>query len=75
MAVNSSRSMNGDLREGTTDGAYRKDRPNTSVAPGMGDEIVKAERASLHPFFGYGFPNTEYPAKVTNARQSFEGGR
>lgn len=71
MAVNQSRSMNADLREGTTDGAYRKSRPNTTVSPGMGDEMVKKERASLHPFYGYGFPNTEYPAKVTNARESF----
>lgn len=72
MAVNQSRSMNADLREGATDGAYRKARPNTTVAPAMGDEAVKAERASLHPFQGYGFPNTQYPAPVTNTRQSFE---
>ena len=72
MAVNQSRSMNGDLREGATDGGYRKTRPNTTVAPGMGDETVKQARGSLHPFQGYGFPNTQYPAPVTNTRQSFE---
>lgn len=72
MATNQSRSMNADLREGASDGAYRKARPNTTVAPGMGDEIVKQDRASLHPFQGYGFPNTQYPAPVTHTRQSFE---
>lgn len=73
MAVNQSKSMNSELREGTTDGGYRKSRPNTSVAPGMGDDLVKRARASLHPFQGYGFPNTQYPAPVTNARENFEG--
>jgi hypothetical protein len=67
--------MNADLREGTTDGKYRKSRPDTSPAPGMGDDIVKRERASLHPFYGYGFPNTQYPAPVTNAREDFSGAR
>lgn len=73
MAVNQSRSMNAELREGTTDGRYRKARPDTTIAQGMGDQMVKAERSSLHPFHGYGFPNTQYPAPVTNARESFEG--
>lgn len=68
MAVNSSRSMNADLREGATDGKYRKARPNTGVVPGMGDEIVQQERATLHPFYGYGFINTETPDRVTNTR-------
>lgn len=70
MAVNSSRSMNADLREGATDGKYRKARPNTTVAPGMGDELVKQERATLHPFYSYGFINSESPApdRVTNTR-------
>lgn len=71
MAVNSSRSMNAGLREGTTDGKYRKARPDTEVAAGMGDDLVKRERAGLHPFAGYGFANTQYPAPVTNARESF----
>jgi len=70
MAVNVLRSMNSELREGTTDGKYRKVRPNTTVACGMGEELVTQERASLHPFFGYGFVNSEYPApaRVTNTR-------
>ena len=68
MAVNSSRSMNADLREGATDGKYRKARPNTTVAPGMGDELVQAERATLNPFQNYGFINSETPDKVTNTR-------
>jgi hypothetical protein len=70
MAVNNYRSMNHDLREGSTDGKYRKARPDTTPAPMMGEEIVTKERASLHPFYGYGFPTTEYPesARVTNTR-------
>ena len=70
MAVNSSRSMNADLREGATDGKYRKARPDTSVAPGMGDDVVKQNRAVLNPFQNYGFINTETPVqdRVTNTR-------
>lgn len=64
MAVNHSRSMNADLREGATDGKYRKSRPNTSLSPDypMNDAQTKKERSSLHPFYGYGFINTEFPA-------------
>lgn len=70
MAVNVLRSMNAELREGSTDGKYRKARPNTTVACGMGEELVTQERASLHPFYAYGFANTEYPSalRVTNTR-------
>ena len=64
MAVNSSRSMNADLREGVTDGKYRKARPNTSLSPEYPMNAVRTagERAGLHPFYGYGFINTEIPA-------------
>ena len=75
MAVNQSRSMNADLREGVTDGAYRKTRPDTSVSPGMGDQIVRQARSSLHPFQGYGFPNTQFPDPVANTRQDFTSNR
>lgn len=70
MAVNILRSMNSELREGATDGKYRKARPNTTAAPGLGDEIVAAERSTLHPFHGYGFINSETPdqARVTNTK-------
>jgi hypothetical protein len=36
----------------------------------MGEELVTQERASLHPFYAYGFVNTEYPSalRVTNTR-------
>jgi hypothetical protein len=64
MAVNSSRSMNSGLNEGSTDGKYRKVRPNTEVIPGMGDEATVDNRQSLHPFYGYGFATTEFPNKV-----------
>lgn len=70
MAVNSSRSMNADLREGATDGKYRKVRPDTTTAPGMGEQVVMQERASLHPFQNYGFLTSQYPVseRVTNTR-------
>ncbi|CAB5218960.1 hypothetical protein UFOVP221_11 [uncultured Caudovirales phage] len=64
MAVNTSRSMNASLDEGSTDGKYRKARPNTEVIPGSGDEATLDNKQTLHPFFGYGFATSEYPNKV-----------
>ena len=66
MAVNTSRSMNASLKEGTTDGKYRKVRPDTEVVDIAGHELIMDNRQSLHPFFGYGFITSEYPedAKV-----------
>lgn len=61
MAVNMSRSQNADLREGATDGKYRKSRPDTSVAPGTGGEITQQDRTHLHPPMNYGFPTREIP--------------
>lgn len=71
MAVNSSRSMNADLREGATDGRYRKARPNTALADernAAGNAETARERAALHPFAGWGFPNSEAPDKVAHTR-------
>jgi hypothetical protein len=56
--------MNGSLDEGSTDGKYRKARPNTHTIPGAGDQITQKNRQTLHPFYGYGFINTESPVKV-----------
>jgi hypothetical protein len=64
MTVNKLRSENAELNEGATDGKYRKRRPNTTVAAGMGDELVVKNRAGLHPYMNYGFINSEEPAKV-----------
>ena len=64
MATNESRSLNQSLSEGSTDGKYRKVRPNTTVAPGMGDEIVVANRRDLHPYWNYDFIDQEKPSKV-----------
>jgi hypothetical protein len=64
MAVNSSRSMNKSLAEGSTDGKYRKARPDTEVIAGSGSEVTEANRQALHPFFNYGFVTTEHPNKV-----------
>lgn len=62
MAVNSSRSMNESLAEGSTDGKYRKVRPDTTVVDIAGNEKTLDNKQSLHPFFGYGFATSEYPA-------------
>lgn len=67
MTVNASRSQNEELLTGATDGKYRKRRPNTTVAAGMGDELVVKERAGLHPYMNYGFLNSEEPNKVNPA--------
>jgi hypothetical protein len=64
MTVPVRRSPNADMLEGATDGKYRKARPNTTVAAGMGDQKVKANRADLHPYMNYGFINSEEPNKV-----------
>jgi hypothetical protein len=61
MAVNSSRSMNTSLNEGTTDGKYRKIRPDTEVSDILGNEKTLDNRQTLHPFYGYGFITSEYP--------------
>ena len=62
MTVNISRSQNESLIDGTTDGKYRKRRPDTEVQPGDGDAAVMANRASLHPDMNWGYINSEYPA-------------
>lgn len=67
MTVNKLRSQNADMLEGATDGKYRKRRPNTTVTPGMGDELVVKNRSGLHPYMNYGFINSEEPNKVNPA--------
>ena len=67
MTVNVSRSQNADMQEGATDGKYRKRRPNTTVAPAMGDDLVVKNRSGLHPYMNYGFINSEETAKVNPA--------
>jgi hypothetical protein len=71
----SNRSHNGELHEGATDGKYRKVRPNTHVAPGLGDELVRANRASLHPFFNYGFIDTEETKMVSPGEANVKASR
>lgn len=67
MTVNKLRSENADMLEGATDGKYRKRRPNTTVAAGMGDELVVKNRSGLHPYMNYGFINSEEQSKVNPA--------
>jgi len=64
MTVRKARSENADMLEGATDGKYRKRRPNTTVAPGQGDQVVSKNRAGLHPYMNYGFINSEEQDKV-----------
>ena len=65
MTVRTVRSENASLKEGATDGKYRKSRPNTTVAPGMGDQIVKKNRAGLNPYMNYDYINEEASLKVS----------
>ena len=64
MTVRKARSENADMLEGATDGKYRKRRPNTTVAPGQGDQVTSKNRAGLHPYMNYGFINSEEASKV-----------
>lgn len=68
MAVNTSRSMNASLDEGSTDGKYRKVRPDTQVVPDAGNEATLADKQTLHSFAGYGFATSEYPNKRNPAK-------
>lgn len=61
MAVNTSRSENIALLEGATDGKYYKVRPNTEVAPGTGEEIMRQNREHLNAAMNYGYLNREIP--------------
>lgn len=66
MATNQSRSLNKSMDEGSTDGKYRKVRPNTTVVdPSTGDDLVRANRRGLHPYQNYGFIDQETPVKVS----------
>ena len=67
MATNESRSLNQSMLDGATDGKYRKARPHTTVAAGTGEEITAANRNSLHPYYNYGFVNSEETNKVNPA--------
>lgn len=64
MTVRKARSENAEMLEGATDGKYRKRRPNTTVAPGQGDQLTSKNRAGLHPYMNYGFINSEESSKV-----------
>ena len=64
MTVRKAMSENTALEMGATDGKYRKRRPNTTVAPAQGDDLVVKNRSGLHPYMNYGFINSEETAKV-----------
>ena len=64
MTVRKAMSENAALEMGATDGKYRKRRPNTTVAPAMGDELIVKNRAVLHPYMNYGFINSEETSQV-----------
>ena len=67
MTVPYRRSPNAEMNEGSTDGKYRKRRPNTTVAPAQGDELMVKNRAGLHPYMNYGFINSEETSQVVPA--------
>jgi hypothetical protein len=53
------------MNEGATDGKYRKVRPNTTVAdPSTGDDIMRANRRGLNPYWNYDFIEQEATTKV-----------
>ena len=65
MATNESRSLNTSLNDGATDGKYRKVRPNTTVADlSTGDDIMRANRSGLNPYWNYDFIEQEATVKV-----------
>jgi hypothetical protein len=65
MATNESRSLNASMNDGATDGKYRKVRPNTTVAdPSTGDDIMRANRSGLNPYWNYDFIEQEASVKV-----------
>jgi hypothetical protein len=59
------KSLNQSIKEGSTDGKYRKVRPNTTVAPGTGEDIMLANRRALHPYWNYDYIDQETPSKVS----------
>jgi hypothetical protein len=64
VAVNSSRSQRTSLLEGTTDGKYHKNRPDTATVPMTGDEQTMYDRSHLsqgEPFSYYGNVTQEIP--------------
>ena len=76
MATNESRSLNTSLNEGATDGKYRKVRPNTTVAnPSAGDDIVRANRSGLNPYWNYDFIEQEATVKVNPGSGTSSGAR
>lgn len=58
------KSLNQSYKDGATDGKYRKVRPNTTVAPGTGEDIMLANRRALNPYWNYDFIDQESPSKV-----------
>jgi hypothetical protein len=64
MTAITNRSLTGSLDSGATDGKYRKVRPDTEVADTSGDAKTRADRATLHSFYNYGFTTQESPVKV-----------
>jgi hypothetical protein len=52
------------LSEGSTDGKYRKRRPDTTLADLAGDRVIEQNRDGLNPFYNYGYVNSEAQAKV-----------
>lgn len=68
MAVNISRSESGSFNEGSTDGKYRKARPDTTVVDMAGNAKMEANRDGLNPFMNYGYATSEASNQVNPGR-------
>ena len=68
MAVNISRSENVSFNEGSTDGKYRKARPDTQVIDARGNALLEANRDGLNPFMNYGYGTSEASNQVNPGR-------
>lgn len=67
MAKNTSRSMRGDLLDGTVDGKYIRERPDTAVSSmnAAGDRLIRQNRQALNPLDG--FMAAEAPVQINPA--------
>lgn len=52
------------MDNGSSDGKYRKTRPDTEVGDGHGDMVMRANRSDLDVWFNYGYVTQEAPDKV-----------
>lgn len=64
MASNESRSLRASVVDGSTDGKYRKQRPDTTVQDFGGAKVTEENREGLNPWWGYGYLTSETRSPV-----------